>query len=153
MDQWRDSCIGNDNGVCIFLAIASLTVTLYCLYFVSVLFWYYFRQILFYPFTARNTISTTIMRKIILFQVYTNIAYVPHMYKRVKKLWVLVINKDVRNSLTRKMEMRFTSGSGVTSSTLSEYRTQLKPVEYWERGKMIPSIPRSLSLLQPCNKE
>ena len=39
----------------------------------------------FFSFTARNTISTSIMRNIFLYQVYTNLEYVPHTYRRVKK--------------------------------------------------------------------
>ena len=38
----------------------------------------------FFSFAALNTISTAIMRKIFLCQVYTNLAYVPPMYRRVK---------------------------------------------------------------------
>ena len=33
---------------------------------------------------------------------YTNLEYVPPKYRRVKKLQVLMINKDVRKSLARK---------------------------------------------------
>ena len=39
----------------------------------------------FFSFAARNTISTAIMRKIFSYQVYTNLAYVPPAYRRVKK--------------------------------------------------------------------
>ena len=42
------------------------------------------------------------MRKILLYQMYNNLAYVPPTYRRVKKLRVLIINKDVRKSLQRK---------------------------------------------------
>ena len=42
------------------------------------------------------------MREIFLHQVYTNLAYVPHTYRRVKKLLVLMINKDVCKYLARK---------------------------------------------------
>ena len=42
------------------------------------------------------------MGKIFLYQVYTNLAYVPPTYRRVKKLQVLMINKDVRKYLARK---------------------------------------------------
>ena len=42
------------------------------------------------------------MRKIFVYQVYTNLAYVPPTYRRVKKLQALVINKDVRKSLAHK---------------------------------------------------
>ena len=42
------------------------------------------------------------MRKIFLYRVYTNLAYVPPMYRRVKKLRVRMINKDVRKSLAIK---------------------------------------------------
>ena len=42
------------------------------------------------------------MQKIFLYQVYTNLAYVPPTYRRVKKLLVLVINKDVHKHLARK---------------------------------------------------
>ena len=56
----------------------------------------------FFLFAARNTISIAIMRKIFLYQVYINLAYVPPTYTRVKKLRVLMINKDVRKYLARK---------------------------------------------------
>ena len=42
------------------------------------------------------------MQKIFLYQVYTALEYVPPMYRRVKKLPVLMINKDVRKSLVHK---------------------------------------------------
>ena len=51
------------------------------------LFLIFFSSDQFFPFTARNTISTTIMRKIFLYQVYTK---------------VLMINKYVRKSIARK---------------------------------------------------
>ena len=38
----------------------------------------------FFLFPARNTISTAIMQKIFLYQVYTNLGYVPPTYRRVK---------------------------------------------------------------------
>ena len=42
------------------------------------------------------------MQKIFLYQVYTNLAYVPPTYRRIKKLQVLVINKELCKSLARK---------------------------------------------------
>ena len=45
---------------------------------------YYFHQIPLFLFTARNTISTAIMRKTFLHQVYPNLVYVPPTYRRVK---------------------------------------------------------------------
>ena len=45
---------------------------------------------------------------------YTNLAYVTPTYRRVKKLLVLIINKDVRQYIAHKMEMRIPSGSGTT---------------------------------------
>ena len=98
----RARWIVNNNGVLIFLAIALLTVTLSCLYLVTDSFLYCFRQIPFLLFTAINTISTAIIQKIFLYQVYTNLAYVPPTYRRVKKLRVLMTNKDIRRSLARK---------------------------------------------------
>ena len=53
-------------------------------------------------FSARNTISTAIMRKTFLYQVYTNLVYVPLMYRRVKKLRVLIIIKYIHKYLARK---------------------------------------------------
>ena len=76
--------IGNNNRVLIFLAIASLKVKLSCLCIVNVSF-FFFHQIPFFLFTAINTISTAITRKIFLHQMYTNLAYVPPTYRRVKK--------------------------------------------------------------------
>ena len=40
--------------------------------------------------------------EIFLYQVYTNLAYVPPTYRRVKKLRVLMINKNLRKSLSRR---------------------------------------------------
>ena len=76
--------IGNDNEVLVFLVIGLLTVTLSCLCLFAVSFWYCFHQIPFFSFTARNTISTAIMCKIFLYQVYTNLVYVLSKYRRVK---------------------------------------------------------------------
>ena len=42
------------------------------------------------------------MRKIFLYQMYTNLAYVPPTYRRVQNLRVLIINKYVRKSLACK---------------------------------------------------
>ena len=56
----------------------------------------------FFLFTARNTISTAIMWKIFLYQVYTNLAYVSPTYRRVKKLQVLMINKNLHKSLASR---------------------------------------------------
>ena len=50
-------------------------------------------------FAARNTIITVIMWKVFLYQVYTNLLYVPPTYRRVKKPRVLIINKSLRKSL------------------------------------------------------
>ena len=44
----------------------------------------FFHQIPFSPFDARNPISTAIVWKIFLYQVYTNLAYVPPMYRIFK---------------------------------------------------------------------
>ena len=62
----------------------------------------FFIRFPFFPFAARNNISTASMRKMFFRQVYTNLACVPPMYRRVKKLQFLMINKDVCNSLARK---------------------------------------------------
>ena len=101
-DQRRAWWIGNDNRVLIFLAFRLLTVKIYCLCLVAVSFWCCFRQIPFFWSAAWNTISTAIIRKIFLYQMYTNLACVPPRYRRVKKLQVIVINKDVRKSLECK---------------------------------------------------
>ena len=85
-----------------FAAISLLTVTLYRLCLVSVLFWYYFNHILFFLFSARNIIIIAIMQKIFLYKVYTNLAYLFPTYSRLQKLWVLIINNDVHKSLVRK---------------------------------------------------
>ena len=42
------------------------------------------------------------MRNIFLYQVYTNLAYVPPTYRIVKKLQVLMINRNLRKSLAHK---------------------------------------------------
>ena len=39
------------------------------------------------------------MQKIFLYQVYTNLAYVPPMYRRFLKIRVLIIKKNVPKSL------------------------------------------------------
>ena len=75
-------CVANSNTV---LSLSCRCLVLYC-----------FHRINFFPFTSRNTISTEIMRKIFLYQVFTKLAYIPPMYRRVKKLQVIMINKDVR---------------------------------------------------------
>ena len=62
----------------------------------------FFHQIPFFSFAAWNNISNAIMRKIFLYQVYTNLAYLSPTYRRVKKLWVLIINKVVRKPLACK---------------------------------------------------
>ena len=53
-------------------------------------------------FAVRKTIITAIMYQIFLYQVYTNLAYVPHTYRKVKKLRVLTINKNLRKSLASR---------------------------------------------------
>ena len=40
--------------------------------------------------------------EIFLYQMYTNLEYVPPTYRRVKKLRLIMINKNVRKSLERK---------------------------------------------------
>ena len=55
-----------------------------------------------FSFTARKNISTSIMWKIFLYQVYTNLTYAPPTYRRVKKIRVLIINKDAHKYLARK---------------------------------------------------
>ena len=97
--SWR---MDNNNGVLIFIYCGLLTETLSRLCLVSVLLWYFFHQIPYFSFTTWNTISTAIMRKIFLYQMYTNIAYLPPTYRRVKKIRVIIINKNVRKSLARK---------------------------------------------------
>ena len=42
------------------------------------------------------------MRDIFMYQIYTNLVYVPTTYRRLKKLRVIMINKDVRKYLARK---------------------------------------------------
>ena len=42
------------------------------------------------------------MWKIFLYQVYTNLDYIPPTYRRVKKLRVLVINKNLCKSLASR---------------------------------------------------
>ena len=102
-EDWRRAWwIGNNKGILILLAFRLLAVTLSRLCRVPVLFWYCFHQILFFLFDAQNTISTVIMRKIFVYQIYTNLAHVPPTYRRVKKLEVLIINKDVHKSLAHK---------------------------------------------------
>ena len=73
---------------------------LYCRCIVLILF----SSDSFFLFTERNTISTAIMWEIFFYQVYTHLAYVPRTHRRVKKLRVLIINKDLRKSLARKNE-------------------------------------------------
>ena len=62
----------------------------------------FFHQIPFFPFTTWNTISTKIMRKIFLYKMYTNLAYVPPTYRRVNKRRYLIINKDIHKSIASK---------------------------------------------------
>ena len=62
----------------------------------------FFHRITFFWFAERKTISTAIMRKVFLYQVYTNLVYVPPTYRRVKKLRVLMINKNLHKSLASR---------------------------------------------------
>ena len=101
-DLWQARWIGNDNRVLISIAIGLLTVTLSRLCLFAILFLYCFHQIPFPPFASRDTISTAIIRKIFLYQLYTNLAYAPLTYRRVKKLRVIMIYKDVRKPLAHK---------------------------------------------------
>ena len=94
--------IGNNNRVLIFLTFMLLTVTLSRLYIVAVSFWYFFIRSLCYLFAAWNNISTAIIRKIFLYRMYTNLAYVPPTYRIKKTLRVILINKYVRKYLARK---------------------------------------------------
>ena len=77
-----------------FLAIVFLTVTLSRFDIVFIIF--------YFSFTAKNNISTAIMLKIFLHQVYTNLAFVTPTYSRFTKKRILMINKDVHKSLARK---------------------------------------------------
>ena len=61
----------------------------------------FFNQIIFFP-AARKTISTAIMWKIFFDQVFAHLAYVPLTYRRIKKLRVLMINKNPRKSLSSR---------------------------------------------------
>ena len=70
----------------------------------------------FFSFVSRNTISTAIMWKIFLHQVYTNLAYVTLTDKRVKKYdFSLSIKTYVIPQLV-ETEMRLSSGSGTILS-------------------------------------
>ena len=68
--------IGNDNRVSVFFYIALLTIKLSCLCLIYVLFYYCFHQIPFLLLTEKNTISTAIIWKIFLYQMYTHLVYV-----------------------------------------------------------------------------
>ena len=83
---------------CYFVANSNTVSSMSLCCLVLILFSSYY----LFLFTAINTISTEIMRKIFLYQMYTNLAYVPRTNRRVKKLQVLIINKDVPKSLARK---------------------------------------------------
>ena len=84
----------------------SIDISYYCVANSNTVSWMSCFDIVFiellFLFTARNTISTAIIRKIFLYQVYTNLAYVPFTYRRIKTLRVLMINKYLYKSLARK---------------------------------------------------
>ena len=109
----------------IVLSIGLLTVTLFFSVYSMSRFGFFSSDSFFFSFAARNTISTAIVRKIFLYRVYTNLAYVTPMYRRVKKLQVIMINKDVRKSLARKKGNDILiwswNGSPLTGANLGRY--------------------------------
>ena len=74
----------------------------------------FFSSDYFFLFTARNTISTEIMRKIILYQVYTNLTYVPPAYRREKNYEFSLSIKTYVSPYNVKTGIIFSSGAGTT---------------------------------------
>ena len=77
MDRQRRQSV---NFTCYSVASSNTVSSLSC----CCLIWILFSSYLFL-FTGRKTIYTASMRQICLYKVYTNLAYVPPMYRRVKR--------------------------------------------------------------------
>ena len=117
-DIWRVQRIGdNDGGVsgsktasvdwqwkrsldfpCYRISNSNTVSSLSCCCLVLILF----SSDYFFPCSLQKYYQYCNHTKIFLYQVYTNLAYVSSAYRRVKKLQVLMINKDVRKSLACK---------------------------------------------------
>ena len=93
----------------------------------------FFSSYSFFLFTARKTISTAIMWKIFLYQVYTNLAYVPPRNRRVKQLQFIMINKNQHKYLASR------NGNEIIiwiwNKPMGElYQNQwVRPQQQWER--------------------
>ena len=83
-DQRHAWWIGNDNGMLIFLAIGLLTVTLSCIFLFDVSFWYCFHRIPLFLVCCKKYYQYWNHAENVFYQVYTNLAYVRTMYRRVK---------------------------------------------------------------------
>ena len=88
--------------VSVFLAIASLTVTLSLLCLVDVSFWYCSRHIPFYFVCCKKDYQYCNHGEIFMYQVYNNLAYVPPKCRRVKQIRVISINKNLRKALASR---------------------------------------------------
>ena len=92
--------VDNENGVLVFLSVKLLTVTLFFSVYLLSRFGFFY-QISFFFFTAINSISTAIMWKN-----FTNCTLTLRLYPlhtgELKKLRVIIINKDIRKYLAHK---------------------------------------------------
>ena len=80
------------------------------------------------------------MRKVFLYQVYTNLAYVLCTYSRVKQLRVLVINKDVLQSLARKKGNKILIWRWNDSMALDQSRQSSKSYVTDKKRKIVDII-------------
>ena len=83
------------------------------------------------------------MRKIFLYQVYTNLLYVPPVYRRVKKLRVLMINKDVRKSLALKKGNENTIWIW-NNSTLKPHVLIKTGATVWAQGMLYKAVAQTV---------
>ena len=74
---------------------------------------------LFPPRSQQVILSVLKSYKKVLYQVYTNLLYVPRTYRRLKNLRVLIINKDERKSFESKNRNEILVWSWNNSVTLS----------------------------------
>ena len=128
----------------ILLDIALLTITLSCLCHVAVSSWYCFHQIPFFLFGPRKNISTAIMWKIFFHQVYTKLAYVPPRYRRLKKLRVLTINKNLRKSLDSRNgnEILIWSWNNPVKMRRSQFLSGAKQLDVSKRSRTPSKLKR-----------
>ena len=83
------------------------------------------------------------MREIFLYQAYTNLAYVPPTYRRVKKMRFIIINKDVSKSLVHKKGNKILIWSWNESTAEDLLQTKMSPTLSFSGMYRKSSIRRS----------